>query len=361
MQLVRKLFNFIYRDVKDENETKKVSVIIRLTSIVMIGYFSVIGLIFLIGQQWVLAALSPLCFMGYGLSIYITYINRTKMAQLFNAFLTLVWISLYIHQIGWDMGVQHFIFVSVVLAFTTSYASKWVKFFECFLLCMFRYSLYFYTKAHSPITPLTPKLSMVCQLVDTFFVFLNMCVILYVFTKDAQEMEKKLVDYNICLKEQVSVDPLTGLYNRRYMMDYIQNIIDERRNDRGMCIAISDIDFFKKVNDTYGHATGDMVLKEVANVFKDFMEGKGAVARWGGEEFLFVFEDCNLDDAKIHMIDVLGIVKKKQFQYEEGIFQITMTAGVEDYGYSSTLDEAISAADKKLYMGKTSGRDKVVV
>ena len=163
-------------------------------------------------------------------------------------------------------------------------------------------------------------------------------------------MEQKLVRYNTKLQKLASVDALTGLWNRRSMWEYIRAVeYDYEVGNAGfVSIAIADIDFFKRINDTYGHDAGDEVLKAVAELFMDKMKTYGRVCRWGGEEFLFVFYGRNGDAA----YDVLQEI------YDE--IRITMTFGLEEYDKNDGMEMAIRRADEKLYQGKETGRDKIV-
>lgn len=354
--------NLILMDVKNENETKRVSVILRVTSLVLMFYFLILVGMFLSIRNITLTCLGVLCFALYGFAFYATYLNQTKRALWFNQLLMIFWVIVFIHQLGWDCGVQHFIFVLVVLCFTTSYAKARWKFVECLGLCILRYGLFFYTRNHVPLFDISSRMECAFQILDTAIIFLNITTILYAFTLDAVALEKKLVDYNNKLHKQASVDPLTGLYNRRFFLDYLRNLVTKGDIPNGLCIAIADIDFFKKVNDTYGHDVGDQVLKEMAEIFSQYMEGKGAVARWGGEEFLFAFENCNLDDANIYMMDILRLVKNHTIHSKNQDLNVTITAGVDEYGFrqGDNIEITINAADKKLYMGKEAGRNRVV-
>ncbi|MBO5551115.1 MAG: GGDEF domain-containing protein, partial [Lachnospiraceae bacterium] len=114
------------------------------------------------------------------------------------------------------------------------------------------------------------------------------------------------------------------------------------------------------VNDTRGHDCGDYVLKTLASVFKDFMKDKGYVSRWGGEEFVFIFKDINGDDAYPMLEDLRRNIEKMELEFFSHKFNITMTFGVEEYSPMFGSEEAIKKADEKLYIGKESGRNKVV-
>ena len=149
------------------------------------------------------------------------------------------------------------------------------------------------------VQPLDPGISVLIQILNTIFIFAQITAVMIIFTKDAQKMEQKLVRYNTKLQKLASVDALTGLWNRRSMWEYIRAVeYDYEVGNAGfVSIAIADIDFFKRINDTYGHDAGDEVLKAVAELFMDKMKTYGRVCRWGGEEFLFVFYGRNGDAA----------------------------------------------------------------
>ena len=126
-------------------------------------------------------------------------------------------------------------------------------------------------------------------------------------------------------------------------------------------IAIADLDFFKKVNDTYGHNCGDYTLVKLTELFVQHANGHYHVCRWGGEEFCFFIPGRNLDEAGVIMNDLCFAVERMRLSFEENEFSITVTIGVEENDFSSPLDELLNSADKKLYLGKERGRNRVVV
>ena len=168
--------------------------------------------------------------------------------------------------------------------------------------------------------------------------------------------------YNTKLQKLASVDALTGLWNRRSMWEYIRAVeYDYEIGNAGfVSIAIADIDFFKRINDTYGHECGDMVLKSISNIFKKNMEEKGLVSRWGGEEFLFVFYGRNGDAAYDVLQEIYDEIHRLTVSYENEEIRITMTFGLEEYDKNDGMEMAIRRADEKLYQGKETGRDKIV-
>ena len=161
------------------------------------------------------------------------------------------------------------------------------------------------------------------------------------------------------IKTLVEFDALTELNNRRSADKKLEEV-RLRIVEMGMkyCVCIADIDFFKKVNDTYGHEMGDEVLRRVAAKLKKGMVGKGFAARWGGEEFLLIFDNRELDIAKRELSMIMDDVRTIYIPDTDR--QITMSFGLTAMIPGETSDEALSRADANLYEAKEGGRNQIV-
>lgn len=165
----------------------------------------------------------------------------------------------------------------------------------------------------------------------------------------------------ISLRNLVEQDTLTELNNRRFADKRLkQTQMQAKINGKPFAIAIGDIDFFKSVNDTYGHECGDVVLKQVASLFKRHMEEKGFVARWGGEEFLFVYDNMEAESAKTELQKLLEELRSMALTYDEQTIYVTMTFGVAEGGLHTNIKDLLQKADTKLYEGKANGRNQIV-
>ncbi len=163
------------------------------------------------------------------------------------------------------------------------------------------------------------------------------------------------------LKEVVEMDSLTKVYNRRYgELKLKQTIEDSKKQGIPFSIAIGDIDYFKKVNDTYGHECGDEVLQIVARELKKLMVGKGYVVRWGGEEFLMVFDKLDYDRSIIAINEIRREIEKLKIEYNDTDMSVTMTFGIVEGNTTVEIHHQIKIADDKLYVGKQKGRNRVV-
>jgi diguanylate cyclase (GGDEF)-like protein len=164
-------------------------------------------------------------------------------------------------------------------------------------------------------------------------------------------------------------DSLTDLYNRRYFYELAEIEISKSiRYSRPLSVMMFDLDFFKHINDTFGHTTGDMVLKTVAEITKELLRKSDIIARYGGEEFVVLLPETSAPEAS-----AIAERMRKQIEnttIEAGNRQITVTVsfGVSDFLRKTNsetqeiiLSEFISSADQALYASKNTGRNKVTV
>lgn len=163
------------------------------------------------------------------------------------------------------------------------------------------------------------------------------------------------------LKDNMMKDPMTGLFNRRFLEDFMMNITSnaDRRN-KPIGILACDVDHFKQVNDTYGHDVGDHVLVEVAKILKSVARQSDLVFRLGGEEFMMLLIDVDAD----HVMEVAERVKRAieehKFSCPDGILYKTVSIGVAIYPiHGTTFEACMKAADTALYEAKNTGRNRI--
>lgn len=180
---------------------------------------------------------------------------------------------------------------------------------------------------------------------------------------EISDMGKSIISMQKSLHVLIERDALTELYNRRCANQRLKKVMKKAENTgTRFCVVIGDIDFFKKVNDTYGHEVGDKVLVAVAKALKNSMTGSGFVARWGGEEFLIVFDETEYDEGLKKLQVCMDNVRKLQIADErfEMPIQVTMTFGITAGGAEDDMDNLLRIADERLYEGKTGGRNRIV-
>ena len=162
------------------------------------------------------------------------------------------------------------------------------------------------------------------------------------------------------LRNLVELDTLTELYNRRSGTKKIQTTYEQAKSShKPFSLVIADIDHFKTINDTYGHHNGDIVLSNVAKLLKKHVHKKGYAIRWGGEEFLLIFEDSDLAQT-LKALDALQLeLRNTTHQFEDAETNVTMTFGVS-CDANMDVTQLLQSADEKLYQGKNNGRNCII-
>ncbi|SFA70771.1 two-component system, cell cycle response regulator [Poseidonocella pacifica] len=164
-------------------------------------------------------------------------------------------------------------------------------------------------------------------------------------------------------------DPLTGLYNRRYALPHLSRVRDTAlRQNRDFAVMLIDIDFFKSVNDRFGHAAGDAVLVTVASRLKENMRAKDLIARIGGEEFLVVLPDTSREQAKRAAARLCHVVNSSPVRLDEIGEEVPVSVSIgvsvssaNSDGDPSTIARLMAEADSALYGSKSQGRNKFTV
>jgi diguanylate cyclase len=158
-------------------------------------------------------------------------------------------------------------------------------------------------------------------------------------------------------------DAMTELANRRCFDEtLIQMTSDARENGEPLCLAICDVDHFKKFNDTHGHQVGDQVLKLMGRILVENIKGSDLPARYGGEEFVIILPETPLKGASIvadHLREKLASRKLSRKGSEDTYGKVTMSIGVTEYIFGESMDELIKRADSLLYKAKEDGRNRI--
>ncbi|OOZ39045.1 diguanylate cyclase [Solemya pervernicosa gill symbiont] len=170
---------------------------------------------------------------------------------------------------------------------------------------------------------------------------------------------KRLMD---TLRESTMRDAMTGLHNRRFLEEYVETLVSSNaRRDSDISILMLDLDYFKKVNDTYGHDAGDTVLKEISKVMKKVVRAADLVIRYGGEEFMILLQETAGEKADEVAEKIRAAVEELKVQLPGNVLQKTISIGVSSFpDDSETFWQAVKYADVALYKAKEQGRNRVV-
>lgn len=175
--------------------------------------------------------------------------------------------------------------------------------------------------------------------------------------------EKKQLEEKI---KEISIrDPLTNIYNRRYIFKQLEFLFLEFiRTERNFTVSIIDIDYFKSVNDRYGHQAGDFALREFAQIIKKNIRPYDLFGRYGGEEFIIISKNINKDETVLTIERILDIIRDHEFIYYENKIKLAFSCGISECKEIEkdkiSVEKIIEKADERLYMAKNNGRNRVV-
>ena len=352
------IYNNICRDTGNQNESAKLIAVVRFLTLSLIIHSLVNCVLVSFTEHtrgMVLSVLSLVLFLAifvfsYNCSTFISYC-ALNVSILF-------WTILNIYYFGWNIGIQHFLVVLLVFVFFSKYKHEKAKILYVVFLFWLRLYLYFYCQTHVPGIPLKSWVGDAMQTINSFFIFWSLGLISHLFSSNTQELEGKLIEYNKKLEKQANTDTLTGLYNRRRTIEYLEKLLADPTEQISVCLC--DIDFFKRVNDTYGHDVGDEVLRKISETFRKKLPPDTFISRWGGEEFLLIFPHMNGDEAGTALEILRQKIKTLVFDGGTEIFSVTLTYGLVEYDFYSDINTVLKEADEKLYLGKEGGRDRIV-
>ncbi len=162
------------------------------------------------------------------------------------------------------------------------------------------------------------------------------------------------------LERQAREDSLTGLFNRRYLDAQLAREFERAdRYKRPFSLAISDIDFFKMVNDRFSHQVGDEVLRRLANIFRMSSRSNDVIGRYGGEEFLLLMPETNLSQAIAACEKIRQAVEHYEWETVHPQLKVTISMGISDMTHLDSVEKILADADAKLYVAKSNGRNQV--
>ncbi|WP_297080875.1 diguanylate cyclase [uncultured Demequina sp.] len=304
--------------------------------------------------------------MNLGFSIlYVLVILLARLGRQLGAVLTMLTTAIVqlltvTWWVGWEAGLHLYLLLAAQLVFLVftdrQRALRWL--YAAAALAAFLFAQFTMPasegRGHMPEVLLNALLSVNAVLTAAMLFFLA------AFGHFRGEQARAEAAENAARAEYLAnTDALTGLATRRPVMERLE-LLSMPGGER-YSLAIADLDHFKAINDTYGHAVGDRVLAEVGARLRGCLRVSDTVGRWGGEEFIFVLPEATLGDATIMMERVRSKVGAEPIACDGHELAITVSIGLTDGDYEGTADHAIRRADDALYQAKTAGRDRVSV
>ncbi|WP_066683630.1 GGDEF domain-containing protein [Christensenella intestinihominis] len=258
---------------------------------------------------------------------------------------------------GWALGVEMYLVAMSSLVYFCPFHRKYIPYLFALAEAVVFFLLFFYLSGHGSYYEVPPK-----QTTEIIFLYnAATCFIIIIYsaflsrvsaTVNQQQLEKE----NDGLTILANYDQLTGLLTRRAFLDGVEEPGDNRKPG---ALVMADIDNFKRINDTYGHQGGDYVLRTVAELIRAGCR-QADVCRYGGEEFLLMIYGTGWEESTELVQRMCDDIAAHSFLFQKNVFHVTVTFGMCKTDKYGNLNEWISCADKRLYIGKARGKNQVV-
>ena len=256
--------------------------------------------------------------------------------------------------LGLQSGFQYYIYTLVLIPFFVWTYTLPIRIARATGVIVVALIVEVWGQSHAPAIALDGGLIHFLHYMNLTLVLTAIALISYFYTVSGNT-------YQNILFEKSNNDPLTKLYNRRYVDGVFEyKMLADKENEAAYALLLIDVDFFKKVNDVYGHRYGDNVLVSLAGILKQHVRKTSIVSRWGGEEFLIVLDNSNQDDL-LSTAERLRTAVERAVMNEEPPIQITITLGGAVSRDNETFQSTLSRADQALYRGKQAGRNQVSI
>lgn len=290
-------------------------------------------------------------------------INAKKMLYIVEV-LAIIWWVAFVYLMGWDESDAFLTFWRVSIVFTIMVFYLDTMRFSMFALWSYVPTMVAGTLLYLFCFNLLPLDIQVRIAVVLFFGSIILVLFArssYVLSYETYEIIAKNKKLMSMMDEMLIHDDLTKQYNRRYFTDQLsRHLALLQRKQQNFCVAIIDIDFFKRINDSYGHSVGDAVLIQFSGYIKNVIRTSDIFARYGGEEFVILLPITSMEDSVLMLDRLKGLVAAHVFDHDDHTLQLTVSIGVTAAQEADTTESIFVRADEALYQAKDNGRNQVV-
>lgn len=337
-----------------KNEDYRLFVVVNYIS--YLGFFthlSFIPLFYWIGFDS-LAYFNIISVMAWFAAFVLNRYGRHVLAVL------LITVEVFLHAViatyylGWDSGFHYYLIPFILFIFINHKQSMWIIAVQVALV----FIVYFWLLINTQGVGFQTVIS---EAVVEGLLYINITVNFFAIGLLGYSLRTSSMRAEWEMEQLAITDSLTGLYNRRKMLEMLELESTRcKRSGKNGVLVISDIDWFKAINDEFGHDCGDMVLKQVSALMTQTLRKQDVLARWGGEEFMLLLPETDVAGA-VTVIEILReSIAKHAFHDHKEAHNITMTFGLVVFDDKQPIKELIKQADRLLFKGKHQGRNCIV-
>ena len=360
----RRLVKQLKRLLNVFDDTKWDRNIRPITMLYIMGLFGTFAfsVLYTIMQFYILAAVIFFSFFVFAFTAHLLVKRKVLLAQIIT-FVNLSGVVIASSLIvGVEVGQHYLLLTAIVLFFSTNAINNIAKVIIS-ILCMAEYLLM--DIIFGDATPLVETSNLFVKTMrhmNIFVAFGAIIVTTIIYHSSVEKYARNLKELNRKNEYIANFDQLTGLPNRRLLYKKLDEFMvqaNEQYSD--FVVGVMDIDDFKNINDEHGHVCGDEVLKNSAKIIKESLRKHDIVGRWGGEEFLIILPDSNMDEARPVMDRIRSELESMIVEcIDSDHLSITVTIGCAEYKPGDNIVQLIHEADVLLYQGKSSGKNVVV-
>ncbi len=260
-----------------------------------------------------------------------------------------------VNTFGWDSGYHYYLFIFVPFIFANEGGTFLLRLVIVWALCC-TYMLIHYAGAGAE-----PSMVVSAEVLKFMF-YSNVVGVFTAIAYLASLHRLQVMEVESELKRIANTDVLTGLKNRRHLLELVEVEVNRReRNECRLSLAVMDIDDFKAINDQYGHDVGDAVLVHVANLITSSVRKQDLVARWGGEEFLLLLPETGISGALKLADSIRCQIAAMPIMVKGKTINVSVSIGLSEFTTDELFDSAFVRSDNALYSAKSSGKNKAIV
>jgi diguanylate cyclase (GGDEF)-like protein len=299
-------------------------------------------------------------FSVWGASLWLSY-RRASAAFVLASVGLAPTIMLTLHQIGWHSGFQYLLLVTAIMASRNPYWPMRGRMAAIALVAITFLILAALFRGEAVRGGVAAAAALQAWVVHGLYLT-NMVVVFAAFGLMMASYGAAAEAVDQAFRRLVNTDPLTKLENRRSMTAKLEAAIEQgkRRTDHPVSLILCDVDYFKRINDTWGHEWGDRALRHIAQVLRESVRDGDAIARWGGEEFLVLLADANREAAAAVVGRIRSALAASALTADGEQIPLNLTFGLTEHRRDESWQDVLRRADEALITGKRSGRDQAV-
>lgn len=328
----------------------KIIILAFLAHILFVGIFSVLSL-----KPLVIYNVFSVCF--YIFTYLLTKLKRYRSLVILVHLEICLYVVVSTFFLGWNFGFPLFLIALASMVYFCPFKNKMIPYLFSIAEIIIFMVLKIYTLYNEPIYHYSDFTVSGFYIFNSAATFTLMIYGAFISNLSVAMTQQTLTQNNSVLQDMVNHDTLTGLLSRNHFLAAYE---ENRQKNIPITLVLSDIDNFKRVNDTYGHDCGDIILSGIASIMMEQTPDNVLIYRWGGEEFVMMLP--NYSDARaLKLTEKVRIaITAKNFKYRNETLKVSMTFGISSTKESTDLNELIRLADKRLYYGKRCGKNIVI-